>query len=198
MCRLLESIQLNHGILHNISLHNERFNLSRKAIFGIDETLQLENLIQLPENISNGKYKCRIVYGRQIEQIEFTPYQIRSIASLKIIHEDSIHYPFKFENRENINQLYLMKEQCDDILIVRNGLITDTSYCNIVFFDGKNFITPTTPLLNGTKRKQLLLEGKITEDEIKRKDIHLFKKVFLINAMLDIEDNIEISTHKII
>jgi len=198
MYRLLETIMINHGILQNISFHNERFNRSRWELFGIEECIHLENEIHLPENIGNIRYKCRIVYGKTIEKIEICPYLIHKINSLKIIKDDFIQYPYKYENRDQINKLYLLKGQCDDILIIRNGMVTDTSYCNIVFSDGNNLITPSSPLLKGTKRAELLLGGILTEADIKQTDIHLFKKVYLINAMIDMEDKMEIFTDKII
>jgi len=198
MCQLLETIKLENGILQNIGLHNERFNRSRYELFGIDEPLQLENEINLPKNISNDIYKCRIIYGRNIEKIEIIPYRIRTINALKIVHDNSIQYQYKYQNRDVINRLYSLKGECDDVLIVRNGLVTDTSYCNIVFSDGKKLITPSLPLLKGTKREQLLSKAVIIEDEIKLSDIYLFKKAFLINAMIDLENNIGISMDKII
>lgn len=197
MYRLFETIKISHGIMHNISLHNERFNRSRKQLFGIDVELKLEDFICLPENISGDLYKCRIVYGKRIEKVEFLLYQLRRINSLKIVENNDIMYSYKFEDRSIINQLYELKEKCDDILIVKNGMVSDTSYCNIVFSDGIKLFTSTTPLLNGTKRQKLLNEGIINEIEIKHKDIHQFKKAILINAIIDIEDNIEISTDKI-
>ncbi len=198
MCQLLETIKLENGILQNIGLHNERFNRSRYELFGIDEPLQLENEINLPKNISNDIYKCRIIYGRNIEKIEIIPYRIRTINALKIVHDNSIQYQYKYQNRDVINRLYSLKGECDDVLIVHNGLVTDTSYCNIVFSDGKKLITPSLPLLKGTKREQLLSKAVIIEDEIKLSDIYLFKKAFLINAMIDLENNIGISMDKII
>lgn len=197
MCRLLETIKINHGKLLNISLHNERFNRSRKELFGVDENIELEEIIHLQANTINGVFKCRVVYGRFIEEIEITPYQFRSINSLKMIENNEIEYTYKYEDRNSINNLFSLRDKCDDILIVSKGLLTDTSYCNIVFSDGEKLITPSMPLLKGTKREQLLRKGIIAEDEIKRKDIHLFKKVFLINAMIDLEDNLEILTDKI-
>ncbi|MFZ4400730.1 MAG: aminotransferase class IV [Bacteroidales bacterium] len=198
MCRLLETIKVKNGELHNVNLHNERLNRSRLELFDIEDKIKLENEIFISYEMRKGNYKCRIIYEKNIEKIELTPYKIPKINSLKIVHLDSIQYSYKFENREAINQLYLQKEQCDDILIVRNGMITDTSFCNIIFNDGNKLITPSTPLLKGVKREQLLREGKITENEIKLTDIHLFKKAFLINAMIELEDNVEISINKII
>ncbi|HON17298.1 MAG TPA: chorismate-binding protein, partial [Spirochaetota bacterium] len=59
---------------------------------------------------------------------------------------------------------------------------------NIAFYDGEKWLTPTKPLLYGTKREYLLEEGKIVEEEISTRDIKFFYKVSLINAMLDLEE----------
>ena len=62
-------------------------------------------------------------------------------------------YSFKFSNRKAIDDLLKFRNGCDDILIVRNGLITDTSYSNVVFRKDNMYFTPNFPLLNGTKRQ---------------------------------------------
>ena len=76
-----------------------------------------------------------------------------------------------------------MKEKCDDILIVMNGLITDTSLSNLVFYNGATWVTPKKPLLKGTCRERLLEEGQITECDIHVNEINRFIGCKLINAM---------------
>jgi len=89
----------------------------------------------------------------------------------------------------------MQKEQCDDILIIKKGLVSDTSIANIAFYDGKLWFTPKAALLKGTCRTRLLLEGKIIEKEIRVEDIKKYKKIALMNAMIDFDiiasDNIE-------
>jgi 4-amino-4-deoxychorismate lyase len=75
----------------------------------------------------------------------------------------------------------------DDILIIKNGFITDTSFSNIAFFDGTQWFTPFTYLLNGTQRQHLLRQGAIVETEITPSDLKQFRYAKLINAMLDLE-----------
>lgn len=198
MYQFLETIKIKQGRLQNISIHNERFNRCRKEIYGREDALLLENEIHLSKKTENGIYKCRILYKETISKIEMNAYEIPNIKSLKIVHDNYIQYPYKSENRDEINSLYLLKGECDDILIIRNEFIMDTSYCNIVFSDGNSLITPSTPLLKGCKRELLLREGKIHEKDIKLKDLHLFKKAYLINSMIDLEDNVEIIMNKII
>ena len=62
-------------------------------------------------------------------------------------------------------------------------MVTDTSVCNIVFFDGQKWITPSTPLLCGTARARLLADGTIEERPVAESDIHKFEAFRLINAL---------------
>ena len=43
------------------------------------------------------------------------------------------------------------KREQDEILITRNGLLTDTSIANIALFNGKEWHTPKHPLLKGVQ-----------------------------------------------
>lgn len=173
-----------NGRLCNTTFHNVRFRRSAKEVFGWN-TESLEELIRIPKEAQTGLYKCRIIYGSCIERIEFHPYRLRPIQSLKIVAGDDIDYSYKFENREAIERLFRLCGECDDVLIIKNGYITDTSIANIAFYDGIKWITPSSPLLKGTQREKLLSEGRIVEDDIKPLDLGVFKKARLFNAMID-------------
>jgi len=198
MCRLVETIKFHKGELQNISYHNERFNRSRQLLYKINEYFDLRDLLTIKSNIIFGIYKLRIIYGKFVEKIEIIPYQMKKINSLKIVENNEIIYSFKYENRFIFDKLLEKKEKCDDILIINNGKITDTSYCNVVFSDGSKYYTSSTPLLKGTKREQLIRDGIIFEEDIALKDLKHFKKAFLINAMIDIDDNNEVLIENII
>ena len=80
-----------------------------------------------------------------------------------------------------------MREQFDDIIIIRNGLVTDSYYANLCFEKKGELFTPVVPLLNGTKRMKLISEKKIIPIDIKPKEINSYDRIHLINAMIDIE-----------
>lgn len=121
---------------------------------------------------------------KEIVDITINPYEAKNITSLKIVYDNAIEYAYKFEDRSVLNNLFSQRNDCDDILIIKNGLVTDSSYSNVVFFDGARWITSAKPLLAGTMRQYLLDTGAIFEDEIRVEQISLFKKVRLINALL--------------
>jgi 4-amino-4-deoxychorismate lyase len=187
MFRLLESIRCEKGVLQNLSYHQARMDDSIRQLNSKENTIRLEK-IAVPEHCRRGFYKCRVVYSETIENIEFIPYQFPKIQTLKLLVNNEIDYAYKFANRANLNMLLEKKEDCDDILIVKNGLISDTSITNIIFFNGKNWLTPALPLLNGTQRQRLLFEEKIITTDIRPADLPQFQKVRLINAMMRFED----------
>ena len=59
-------------------------------------------------------------------------------------------------------------------------------------------ITPTTYLLNGTCRQRLIAEGKVTPIDISVSDLSSFENLYLINAMLNLEDETIIPVRNIL
>lgn len=189
MSLLVETIKVENGVVLNIGFHNERMIRSLYAIYGLNSSTDLEKIIKVPEFARSGVYKCRVVYDNKTTQFEFLPYTIRPVRSLKLIVADNVCYPYKYVARDKINRLMEMRGDCDDILIIKNGMVTDTSYANVVFRDYKgNWVTPLTYLLPGTRRSNLLKQKLITETTIASKDINKYSEVRLINAMLGIDD----------
>jgi len=147
--------------------------------------------------VSLGLFKCRIIYSKQIEKIEFIPYQLPNITSLKIVIDNEIDYSHKYLNRNQLEKYYWQKGNCDDILIVKNGLVTDTSFANILFYNGIEWLTPANPLLKGTQRQFLLETEQITTAEIRPSDLKYFKKARLVNAMIRFEDEVDVEMKSI-
>jgi len=181
----IETIRLADGQLSNLLYHNERLNRTRWACFAATKEWDLNELIDIPQEVTQGLYKCRVTYGRKIEKIEFEVYQPRVIKSLLLVVDDAIEYGFKFLDRAALQRNFDKRGKADDVLIIKAGLITDTSYANVAFWNGSQWITPDKPLLKGTKRAQLLRDGVIVEQKIRVEDLAVFTHVRLINAMLD-------------
>ena len=70
--------------------------------------------------------------------------------------------------------------------------MTDGSYTNLVFYDGKDWYTSNTPLLQGVQREKLIRNNTIKEIVIKEKDIRGFVSIRMINAMIPWEEAIEL------
>ena len=86
-----------------------------------------------------------------------------------------------------LNCLYDLRKNCDDILIVKRGQVTDSSISNIVFRRGKHWYTPWSALLKGTTRAYLLERNIIKEEKIRIEDLKTFESFKLINAMLEFD-----------
>lgn len=184
--RFIETIKIENGIAQNLDLHSERASKTCFRHFGLRTVFPFDTIINEFINSHNeGIYKLRIIYTSKIEHFTIKPYQPKIVKSLKIIEGGNLDYSFKYEDRSELEKLLSLRGECDDIIIIKNGFVTDTSYSNLVFSDGEHFFTPSSFLLNGIKRQQLLRDGKIKEKEIKMEDIKKYTSVFMINSMLD-------------
>ncbi len=197
MSLLVETIKLKDGILFNMEYHNRRFNRTRSECFGIRIEADLNRLIQIPDDYKLGLYRCRVIYSHEIESIEFHRHTYNEIRTLKMVEDNNIDYSHKYVNRDRLKELYNLREDCDDIIIVKNGCITDSFNANTVFFDGQEWVTPDTPLLRGTKREKLLAQKKIKEKRIKTDDLKKYSMAGLVNALQDFDEMPVIETSKI-
>jgi len=177
---LLETIKIEEGEVSNLSYHQARCNESRKALFDSRDILDLSSLIQAPPK---GLYRCRILYAEKMHFIEYIPYIPKEIHKLKIIASD-LEYAHKYANRDLLNKLLQAQPDADDILIEKEGYLTDTTIANIAFYDGKQWFTPEKSLLKGTMRAKLLDEGFLHTKKIKKEEITDYTHVALMNAMI--------------
>lgn len=200
MCLLLETIMVRNNKLQNPDFHNERVNRSRKELFGYPDKWDLSRLITIPELESTGTYRCRVLYSHEIIKTEFFSYTPRLITKLYMVVSDNLDYGFKYADRSRLEALKNSVVTGDeaDILIIKDGLVTDTSFSNIVFNDGSGWVTPDEPLLPGTKRALYLSRGLVQEKRITPSDLPIYAKARLINTMLDIETGTDIEIKNII
>lgn len=184
MSRLIETIHLLEGKFRNLAGHQQRVDDTFQSLYHAPPSWRLGHLLEMQPYPKNGLHKCRIVYDKNDVTITFSPYKIHPVRSLKIVEDNTISYPFKWEDRSGIEALLMKKENCDDILIVKNGMVTDCSFANVAFKRGNDWITPSTFLLNGTMRQNLLSNMQVREMPVHLQDIHLFSAFKLINAMV--------------
>lgn len=179
--RLIETIKIVDGKCLNIDYHSQRASCEIP-------------LPSIANEFCRGVVKWRIVYENGLPfENHMMHYQKPKISSLALVDGSGIGYSKKYENREKIDKLMTLRGSCDDILIVKDGMVSDTSFCNIVFESKFGLFTPSTPLLRGIKRQKLLDEGVIEECRITVEDIPKYRKAYLINAMIELEDNISIN-----
>lgn len=185
MFPFFETIRITDGTIMNLQFHQERMLNTLNSNYKSYKIPPLESLIIVPTEYATGTVKCKILYNDSYISLSFNTYQKRNIRSLKVVYSDNIEYQYKFTDRTMIEELMQKREQCDDILIVKNGKVTESSYANIVFTDGSNWYTPDNPLHKGTTRARLIKEERIIEKSITLSSLEHYKHYCLINAMLD-------------
>lgn len=195
--QLLETIRIESGKPNNLEYHQERMDRSIKEFYGLSNSIVLEKLVMNSNIPSTGLYKLRISYNNHTSRVELIPYKLPIINSLKVIVCNDIEYNYKFFDRSKIEKLFSGRGGADDIIIVKNGCVTDSSYANLVFYDGNIWVTPTKPLLLGTQCARYIDEKKVSKANIAVDDLGRFEKVRLINAMIRFEDELDISIENI-
>ena len=188
MCLLFETIKLQDGVFKLLDYHNNRMDSARQHFFRPAGPIDLKKELRVPENCKKGLFKCKVVYGKCIQDVSFSSYKNRDINALKLVDADGVDYPFKYVDRGALDKLTEGSDPGEEILIVKNGKITDTSYTNVCLWDGKKWLTPARPLLKGTKRQHYLDKGQVSGAEISVADLKKYEKISLINAMLDLGD----------
>ena len=183
----IETCRIQDGSLQNLHYHQLRFERTRQEVYGLTEHPLLKNTIQVPDGFGRGIYKCRVTYGLKIDLIEYEPYEISVIKTLKLVHSETIFYSYKYADRTELKALFDLRGACDDIIIVKQGNISDSFSANIALWNGSGWITPDTPLLPGTMRASLLEQGVLAEGRITVEDLSNYQCVRLINAMRDLK-----------
>lgn len=165
------------------------------------------------------RLRCRLSSCEIIKDIDILPYAPRRPKVLVLCDASGLDYSHKYADRTRINGLKekaiadakrdLAGKFADedwDVLFFCGSAVSDTSYTNIVWqTEGENLLTPENPLLEGVRRKAYLSEGRIAEAPVRIEDLigqpwdggrgsyrllPVFGRVYLINAMLDLEDEI--------
>lgn len=188
MYPFFETIRYYKAIAENLVYHQQRVDRTF-ALHHVTTKLQLAQLsfhemaLQqsvIPEQI----YKCRVSYNLEGNyHTIFESYTIRNIQSFEFFEIGENSYDCKFTNRNWINEAKALVN-ADEIIFTSNGFLKDSSYANIVLFDGQNWVTPTNPLLLGTRRASLLQDNLIIEKKIHINQIKHFQLIKFINAMM--------------
>ena len=189
MYPLFETVCIRDAKVMYPEWHIRRYEESFLRFYGyppqeplFDSVSLLDSLQRLP---ASDMVKMKILYGSKEKTVELSPYSSKNIQTLKMVEADDIDYSLKFADRSCLDELTARRGIYDDILIIKDEMVTDSSFCNIVFFDGDRYITPSTPLLRGVARQRLLDLGVIEEREVRAVDIGKFGSFVLINAMRD-------------
>ena len=199
MYPLFETIRYINGVPENLVFHQQRVDYTLKQLRSNTSIVLAGHINAHPDkpNLDNKVYKCRFKYdliGNVL--IQFEHYSIKKIDSIAIYDIGLNTYPFKYTDRNWLNEV-VANAGADEVIFTQNGYIKDASYANLVFFDGVHWVTPSQPLLMGTRRAALLKAGVIIEAPIQIKELNSFVDFKLINAMMLWEESILFQIEKI-
>ncbi len=184
MSQFLESIKIKDGFPCNLDWHQSRLNKTFQKFFPQIPAWQLTEII-CPQNLNLQQvYKCRLIYDQQRTKIEYLPYQRTNIKSFKLVDIGEFEYPYKFADRSFFQEIKNKHKDAEEFILIKSGMITDTTYSNLVFQNEQGLFTPSVPLLPGTMRAKLLSLGQIKLAKIGVKDLSNYKNFYLINALL--------------
>jgi 4-amino-4-deoxychorismate lyase len=171
-----ETIKCEDFEIFNLEYHNKR------VANTIGLNINLQEYIYPP---SEELLRCKITYNDyEVLNVEYFPYIKREIKSFKLIFDDEISYGKKYLNREKLDNLFSKKDSCDEIIIIKNKIVADTSIANIAIFYENNWLTSKNYLLNGTTRNRLLEEKFLIEKDITLEMLKDASKIALMNAMI--------------
>lgn len=120
-----------------------------------------------------GQYKLRLLYSREgIEDASLAPYsfdigRVRHLRPLLIPAD--YRYDRKYADRQLLDRVAASLPDSQTVaLLVQEGRVTDTTFTNVCFREcaGGEWVTPSRPLLRGTRRQQYLDEGRIRPAEV--------------------------------
>lgn len=178
--KYFETIKCEDFEIFNLEYHNKR----------VSNTIGLNlNLQEYIYPISNELLRCKVIYDETgVIDVLYFPYKKREIKSFKILNDNEVEYSKKYLNRTKLDELFEKKENCDEIIIVKNGVVTDTSIANIVIFYDGLWITSKNCLLNGTTKARLIEEKKLIEKDITLEMLQNSSKLALMNAMIGFDE----------
>lgn len=178
--KYFETIKCEDFEVFNLDYHQKR----------VANTIGLNiNLQEYINPISEELLRCKLIYDENgVVDVLYFPYKKREIKSFKIIFDNEIEYSKKYLNRAKLDELYEKRDDCDEVIIIKNEIVTDTTIANIAIFYENSWITSKNCLLGGTTRARFLEEKKLFEKDITLDMLENASKVALMNAMIGFDE----------
>ena len=194
----LETIRIQDGHAHHVADHIER--MCRTALhFGfVAPPLPADLDALVPRNLRTGSVRCRIIYDHTLREITFTPYRRRCIERLIAVDAGAMDYTFKYADRSPLERPNIRLSETDELLFIRGGYVTDTSYTNLILRRGQELFTPDTCLLDGTCRRRLLRTAQVRTATIRLSDLSAYDELLLVNAMMPLGEALRLPVTSVV
>lgn len=188
MLQFIESIKVEDQKIFLAELHQQRI-IETFSHFEKECTINVLDIFKNLNHDEDGLYKFRLVYDLENNfKTQMLPYAISEIEDFELVTDNNLNYQFKSLDRKILEHLK-QKSNADEIIILQNGNITDTSFSNLLFLKDKTWYTPENYLLNGVQRQHLLNQNQIKIAKISVDNILEFSHLQIINALNDFDEN---------
>ncbi len=194
----LETIRIQDGHAHHMADHIDR--MHRTALhFGFTAPALPADLDALvPHTLRTGTVRCRIIYDHTLRELTFTPYRRRRIERLIAVDAGAMDYTFKYADRSPLERPNIPLSEADELLFVRGGYVTDTSYTNLILRRGDELLTPDTFLLDGTCRRRLLRTAQVRTAQVRLSDLSAYDELLLVNAMMPLGEALRLPVTSVV
>ena len=188
----IETLRIQDGHPCHLDDHTDRMRRTAKHFGFTAPTLPHDIEARLPDDLHSGTVRCRVLYDHTLREITFTPYCKRRIERLIAVDAGAMDYAFKYADRSPLARPQIPLAETDELLFVRNGCVTDTSYTNLILRRGDELVTPDTFLLDGTCRRRLLRTGRMRTARVRLSDLPAYDELLLVNAMMPLDEAIRL------
>ena len=194
----LETIRIQDGHAHHVADHIDR--MHRTALhFGFTAPALPADLDALvPHTLRTGTVRCRIVYDHTLRELTFTPYRRRCLERLIAVDAGAMDYAYKYADRSPLERPNIPLSEADELLFVRGGYVTDTSYTNLILRRGDELLTPDTFLLDGTCRRRLLRTAQVRTAQVRLSDLLAYDELLLVNAMMPLGEALRLPVTSVV
>ena len=188
MSQFIESIKVEDQQIFLLDLHQKRIE-DTFSHYEKDCKINIKEIFNSLDHTGDGLYKFRIEYDLENSvRTQMIPYAISELDDFELIINNDINYNFKSSDRDHLQKIK-NQSQAQEVIIIQNNEVTDTSFSNLIFLKDKTWYTPKTYLLNGVMRQSLLNSENIKEYEITQDNIKEFSHFKVINALNDFENS---------
>lgn len=196
---LLETIRVQDGSALRLEEHQARIDHSHLACYGNVPSWRLADI--LPTHLPSGRHRLRLLHHRESHELEIHPYAIRRPQVFHAVEISGLDYVHKYADRsglEDLRRQVAREKGLDpadlswDIALIRDGILLEASYGALVCLLDGEWLTPSAPLLPSTRIAAYVREGRLRTAQLHVTDIPRMERVLLVNAMLDMEDGVEV------
>ncbi len=194
----LETIRVQDGHARHVADHIDRMRCTALHFGFTAPALPADLDALVPHTLRTGIVRCRIVYGHTLREITFTPYRRRRLERLIAVDAGVMDYAFKYADRSPLARPQIPLTEADELLFVRGGYVTDTSYTNLILRRGDELVTPDTFLLDGTCRSRLLRTAQVRTAQVRLSDLPAYDELLLVNAMMPLDEALRLPVTSVV